>query len=233
MLDLHYWHTPNGQKITLFLEEAGLPYRIVPVDITRGDQHQDAFLKISPNGRMPAIVDDEPADGGAPISVFESGAILVYLARKTGKFLPHSPREEARVMQWLMWQMGGVGPMFGQAGHFLVYADQKVDHTYAKERYSREVARLAHVLEGELDRSGNYVCGDLSIADMAIFPWMRLLNRYSESTLAKLSHVAAWLDRMSARPAVTKALATGKDFAKKPEDMDDAARKILFSHDKM
>src|SRR4029077_1385391 len=170
MIDLYYWTSPNGHKITIFLEEAGTPYRIVPVDISVGDQFKPKFLKISPNNRMPAIVDNGPAEMGPPVSVFESGAILLYLAEKTGKFLPTDLRGRAEVLQWLFWQMGGLGPMAGQNHHFAVYAPEKIP--YAIERYTKETNRLYGVLNKRLaDRE--FVAGDYSIADMASYPWIR------------------------------------------------------------
>ena len=164
MIELHYWPTPNGHKITIFLEEVGLPYRIKPVNIGKGEQFQPDFLKIAPNNRMPAIVDLNPADGGAPLSVFESGAILTYLAEKTGRFLPHDPRGKAHVLEWLNWQMGGLGPMAGQNHHFSQYAPEKIP--YAIDRYVKETNRLYGVLDRQLAKHP-FVAGDYSIADMA------------------------------------------------------------------
>ena len=169
MIDLHYWTTPNGHKITVFLEEAGLPYRILPVNISKGEQFRPEFLRISPNNRIPAIIDDAPAGGGRPVSVFESGAILQYLAEKTGKFLPKDLHGRVEVMQWLFWQMGGLGPMAGQNHHFGQYAPDKIP--YAIERYVNETNRLYSVLDKRLgDRE--FVAGDYSIADMASYPWI-------------------------------------------------------------
>src|SRR5436190_1168880 len=172
MIDLYYWPTPNGWKITIFFEESGVPYRVVPVNIGKGEQFTPEFLKISPNNRMPAIVDPDGPDG-EPISLFESGAILVYLGEKTGQFLPREPRGRYDVLQWLMFQMGGIGPMFGQAGHFRRYAPEKIP--YAIERYTNESKRLLRVLDGRLaDRP--FVAGEYSIADMAIFPWVHAVD---------------------------------------------------------
>ena len=169
MIDLYYWTTPNGHKITLFLEEAGLPYTIHPVNLSRGDQFKPEFLAISPNNRIPAIVDQDPADGGAPVSVFESGAILVYLAEKTGKFLPQDLRGRMEALEWLFWQVGGLGPMAGQNHHFKQYAREKLN--YAIARYVNETNRLYGVLNKRLaDRA--FVAGDYSIADMAAYPWI-------------------------------------------------------------
>src|SRR5690554_2088145 len=174
MIDLHYWPTPNGHKVTLFLEEAGLEYRIHPVDIGKGAQFEPDFLAISPNNKMPAIVDDAPADGGAPLSVFESGAILLYLAEKTGSFLPADVRGRIAALEWLFWQMAGLGPMTGQYGHFKVYAPEPVP--YAIQRYTKEAGRLLSVLDGRLaDRA--FLAGDeYSIADMAAYPWINVYD---------------------------------------------------------
>ncbi|HUX25811.1 MAG TPA: glutathione S-transferase N-terminal domain-containing protein, partial [Burkholderiales bacterium] len=172
MIDLHYWPTPNGWKVSIMLEECGLPYTLKPVNIGRGEQFSPEFLALSPNNRMPAIVDHDPPGGGAPITLFESGAILIYLAEKAGRFLPAELRARNATLQWLMWQMGGLGPMAGQNGHFLLYAPEKIP--YALERYSMEVNRLYGVLDAQLARTGHYVAGgEYTIADIAIFPWIR------------------------------------------------------------
>ena len=169
MIDLHYWPTPNGHKVTLMLEETELEYRIVPVNIGKGDQFAPDFLAIAPNNKMPAIVDHAPADGGAPQSVFESGAILLYLARKTGRFLPADPRAEVEVLEWLFWQMAGLGPMTGQYGHFTVYAPEPIP--YAVDRYTKEAQRLLGVLDTRLAGREFIAGGEYSIADMAAYPW--------------------------------------------------------------
>jgi GST-like protein len=169
MIDLHYWTTPNGHKVTMFLEESGLPYRIIPVNISKGDQFKPEFLAISPNNRIPAIVDHNPKDGGKPISVFESGAILLYLAEKTGMFLPNDSRRKVEVTQWLFWQMGGLGPMAGQNHHFSQYAPEKLP--YAIDRYVKETNRLYGVLNKRLEHRA-FVAGEYSIADMAAYPWI-------------------------------------------------------------
>jgi GSH-dependent disulfide-bond oxidoreductase len=169
MIDLHYAPTPNGWKISIMLEETGLPYTVFPVDIRAGDQFKPDFLAISPNNRIPAIVDHAPPDGGGPFSVFETGAILIYLADKTGRFMPGDMRGRSNVTQWLMWQMSGLGPMLGQHGHFALYASEKIP--YAIERYRDEAARLYCVLDAQLGKTGRYVAGDYSIADIACFPW--------------------------------------------------------------
>jgi GST-like protein len=224
MIDLYYWPTPNGKKITIALEELELPYRVIPVNIGRGDQFKPEFLAISPNNRMPAIVDHAPADGGAPISVFESGAILLYLADKTGKLMPSDMRGRLVVQEWLMWQMGGLGPMFGQANHFAVYAPEKLP--YAIDRYINESKRLLRVLDTRLaDRE--FLAGDYSIADLASFPWV-VGARASilKDQIAEFPHVVRWLDALNARPAVARGLAVGVETPN--PGMDEEARKHLF-----
>jgi GST-like protein len=224
MIDLHYWPTPNGHKITIFLEEAGLPYRIVPVDIGRGAQFEPAFLKIAPNNRMPAIVDHDPPGGGAPIPVFESGAILEYLADKTGRFLPREPRPRFEVLQWLYWQMGGLGPMLGQNHHFAHYAPEKIP--YAIERYTKEAERLYGVLDERLsDRE--FVAGEWSIADMACYPWIVPHERQG-ITIAEFPNLKRWLDTIAARPAVVRAYAKAQEVRTREQPMDEEAKKILF-----
>ena len=225
MIDLHYWPTPNGHKITIFLEEAGLPYKIHQVDIGKGDQFKPEFLKIAPNNRMPAIVDHAPKDRGAPISIFESGAILQYLAEKTGRFLSTDIRAKTETMQWLFWQMGGLGPMAGQNGHFNVYAPEKIP--YAMERYTRETARLYGVLDRRLaDRE--FVAGDYSIADMASYPWIVPYENHKQK-LEDFPHVKRWFETIAARPAVVKAYAAAGPSYDKP--LTDEERKVLFGHD--
>ena len=203
MIDLHYWTTPNGHKVTIFLEETGLPYKIIPVNIGKGEQFKPDFLAISPNNRIPAMVDHDPPGGGKPISVFESGAMLVYLAEKTGKFLPKEPRARADVMQWLFWQMGGLGPMSGQNNHFSNYASEKIP--YAIDRYRNEVNRLYGVMNKRLaDRP--FLAGDYSIADMASYPWVVPHERQGQK-IADFPHLKRWLDTIAARPAVVRAYA--------------------------
>ncbi|GKT21595.1 glutathione S-transferase N-terminal domain-containing protein [Acidovorax sp. SUPP3334] len=170
MIDLHYWTTPNGHKITMFLEEASLPYRVLPVNIGRGEQFQPGFLRIAPNNRIPAIVDHSPAGGGEPIPVFESGAILLYLADKTARFIPQELRGRTEALQWLFWQMGGLGPMAGQNHHFTQYAPEPI--AYAIDRYVKETARLYGVLDKHLSDGRDYIAGGYSIADMACYPWI-------------------------------------------------------------
>ena len=226
-IDLYFWPTPNGYKISIALEEMGLPYRVHLVNIGAGDQFDPDFLKISPNNRMPAIVDPE-GPGGAPVSIFESGAILQYLARKTGRFGGTDDRNRIEVEEWLMWQMGGVGPMAGQNHHFVKYAptmDPPQVLPYAQERYTREVARLYGVLDKRL-RGREYVAGDYSIADMALWPWVRGWERQGQ-TLDDKPDLAAWLDRIAARPAIEPALAIAKDQAGGAPSSK-AAQDILF-----
>ena len=223
MIDLYYWPTPNGHKITIFLEETGLPYRIVPVNISRGDQFKPDFLKISPNNRMPAMVDDEPAEAGPPVSVFESGAILLYLAEKTGQFLPKDLRGRFDVLQWLFWQMGGLGPMAGQNHHFSQYAPEKLP--YAIERYVKETSRLYAVLDNRLaDRE--FVAGAYSIADMASYPWIVPHERQSQK-LEDFPNLKRWFEAIKGRPAVQRAYERAKEFATVPAT-DPQARKVLF-----
>lgn len=223
MIDLHYWTTPNGHKVTIFLEETGLPYRVIPVNISAGDQFKPEFLAISPNNRIPAIVDTTPADGGAPISVFESGAILQYLAEKTGKFLPTDMRGRTEVMQWLFWQMGGLGPMAGQNHHFVQYAPEKLP--YAINRYVNETNRLYGVLNKRLaDRA--FVAGDYSIADMASYPWI-VPHQRQQQNLDDFPHLKRWFETIRARPAVERAYALVEKINTAPV-VSDQSRALLF-----
>jgi len=221
MIELHYWPTPNGWKITIALEEMGLPYDVHYVNIGKGEQFAPDFLKIAPNNRMPAIVDPEGPDG-APISVFESGAILQYLARKTGRFCGPTERDRVTVDQWLMWQMGGLGPMAGQAHHFLKYApqlDPPQDLPYAKDRYHAEVARLYRVMDKRLAET-EYLAGDFySIADIASYGWASLWEG-QQQTLDDKPHLARWLDDLAARPAVQRGMAVGAEQRKPTFDKD-------------
>lgn len=201
MIDLFYWTTPNGHKITIFLEETGLPYAIKPVDINAGAQFKPEFLAISPNNRIPAIVDDAPSDGSGPLSVFESGAILLYLAEKTGRFLPADLRGRTETMQWLFWQMGGLGPMAGQNHHFRLFAPEKIE--YAIDRYVKETTRLYGVMDKQLSNR-EFLAGDYSIADMACFPWIVPHQRQGQK-LMDFPHLKRWFDAVRARPAVRKA----------------------------
>lgn len=224
MIDLYYWPTPNGHKITMFFEETGLPYKIVPIDIGRGEQFQPGFLAIAPNNRMPAIVDHMPAEGGHPLSLFESGAILLYLAEKTGRFIPSDVRGRAEVLQWLFWQMGGLGPMAGQNHHFSQYAPEKIP--YAVDRYVKETNRLYGVLDKRLaDRP--FVAGEYSIADMAAYPWVVPHERQGQN-LDDFPHLKRWFDEIAARPATIRAYEVGEAYRKRDATVDEEARKILF-----
>jgi GSH-dependent disulfide-bond oxidoreductase len=224
MIDLHYWPTPNGWKVSIMLEECALPYRLLAVNIGKGEQFAPEFLQISPNNRMPAIVDHAPQGGGAPLAVFESGAILQYLAEKTGRFLPTALRERYATLQWLMWQMGGLGPMAGQNGHFKLYAPEKIP--YAIERYGKEVDRLYGVLDAQLGRTGAFVAGAAySIADMAIFPWVRT-HKAQEVDLARFPNVQRWYDALFTRPAVKRGVDLAKEL--RAPALTDAARQALF-----
>jgi GST-like protein len=222
MIDLYSWATPNGHKIHIMLEECGLPYRVHPVDIGAGAQFQPAFLKISPNNKIPAIVDTEGPDG-QPISLFESGAILLYLAAKTGQFLPRSDRQKFEVLQWLMFQMGGVGPMLGQAHHFRIYAPEKIE--YAVNRYTNEAKRLYGVMDKQLATHA-YIAGDsYTIADMAIFPWLRSWQNQGIDW-ADYPNLKSWFDRIAARPAVQRGVQVLAD-QRKPL-LDTQARENMF-----
>ena len=223
-IELYYWPTPNGHKITMMLEECGLPYEVKYVNIGRGEQFEPAFLAISPNNRMPAIVDPD-GPGGEPISVFESGAILQYLGRKTGKFYPSEERQRVAVDEWLMWQMGGLGPMAGQAHHFRQYAQDKI--AYAVDRYTNECNRLYGVMNKRLaDR--DFLAGDYSIADMACYPWVRPHKNQGQD-LAEFPNLDAWYKRIHGRPATARAVAVGKDARNQYSLADDEeARAIMF-----
>ncbi|MGT2452642.1 glutathione binding-like protein [Cupriavidus basilensis] len=228
MIDLYYWTTPNGHKITMFLEEAGLPYRVVPVNISRGEQFEPAFLKISPNNRIPAIVDQAPDDGGEPVSTFESGAILLYLADKTGRFIPADLRGRNMALQWLFWQMGGLGPMAGQNHHFVQYAPEPLP--YAIERYVKETARLYGVLNKHLADGRAYICGaGYSIADIACYPWVVPHERQRQN-LDDFPHLANWFARIRARPATERAYALAKTINTAPV-VDEASKRVLFGQD--
>ena len=227
MIDLHYWTTPNGHKVTIFLEEANVPYKLIPVNIGKGDQFKPEFLAIAPNNRIPAMVDHEPRGGGEPISVFESGAMLLYLAEKTGKFLSADPRPRYDAIQWLFWQMGGLGPMAGQNHHFNVYAPEKIP--YAMDRYIKETNRLYGVLNKRLaDRE--FIAGDYSIADMASYPWIVPYKNQSQN-IDDFPHLKRWFEAIGSRPAVERAYARAKevnpDFGK-PSIRTEEERKLLF-----
>jgi len=226
MIDLYYWPTPNGHKITLLLEETGTPYTIKPVNIGRGEQFEPDFLKIAPNNRMPAIVDTAPADGGEAIPVFESGAILVYLAAKTGRFLPRDTRDWVQVMEWLCWQVGGLGPMAGQTHHFLHYAPEKIQ--YGMDRYVKETSRLYAVLDKRL-QGREFIAGEYSIADMACYPWIVPYERQNQK-IEDYPNLQRWFEAIKARPATVRAYEVGKRVNTKPT-VDDEAKKFLFGQD--
>ena len=229
MIDLYYAPTPNGWKITIMLEECSLPYRIIPVNLGKGDQFKPEFLAISPNNRMPVIVDDDGPQG-EKISVFESGAILFYLGEKTGKFLPSHQIDRIKVLEWLFWQVGGLGPMAGQVSHFVNYAPNfPGDHSYSEKRYKNEYDRLLGVMNNILSER-EYLAGDYSVADMASFPWVTAYKRY-EVDLNKFKEVRRWFDTMKNRPAVRKGMDVGKDertFAQKPTK---ESLKMMFQQD--
>ena len=223
MIELYYWTTPNGHKITIFLEEAGIPYNIVPVNISTGDQFKPEFLAISPNNRIPAIVDNKPKSGGKPIPVFESGAILLYLAEKTRKFVGTDLRQKVEVVEWLFWQMGGLGPMAGQNHHFSQYAPEKIP--YAIDRYVKETNRLYGVLNKRLaDRE--FIAGEYSIADMATYPWTVPHERQGQK-LEDFPHLKRWFENIKARPAVVRAYERAKEINTQPTVTEESKR-LLF-----
>ena len=223
MIDLHYWTTPNGHKITIFLEEAGVPYRIVPVNIGAGEQFKPEFLAIAPNNRIPAIVDHDPVDAGEAVRLFESGAILQYLAEKTGKFLATDLRGRFETMQWVFWQMAGLGPMAGQNHHFVQYAPERLP--YAISRYVNETNRLYGVLDKRLaDRE--FIAGSYSIADMACYPWI-VPHARQQQNLEDFPHLKRWFESVGARPAVQRAYALAASINTAPV-VNDASRALLF-----
>ncbi|HVB68339.1 MAG TPA: glutathione binding-like protein [Acetobacteraceae bacterium] len=226
MIDLYYWTTPNGHKITMFLEEAGLDYRIVPVDIAKGEQFRPEFLAVAPNNRIPAIVDHAPAGGGAPVSLFESGAILLYLADKIGRFVPAPAQVHARAeaLQWLFWQMGGLGPMAGQNHHFVQYAPEPIP--YAIDRYVRETNRLYGVLNRRLADRDFMAGADYTIADMATYPWV-VPHKRQRQDLAEFPHIARWFGAIRARPATMRAYAKAEQINTTPT-VNEASRAVLF-----
>ena len=229
MIDLNYAPTPNGWKITIMLEECSIPYNIIPVNLGKGDQFKPEFLAISPNNRMPVIIDHEGPSGNK-ISVFESGAILMYLGEKAGKFFPTDPFEKIKVLEWLFWQVGGLGPMAGQVSHFVNYAPNfPGDHSYSEKRYKNEYDRLLGVMDNVL-LERQYLAGDYSIADMASFPWVTAYKRY-EVDLNKFKNVRRWFDDIKSRPAVRKGMDVGKDkrnFGQKPTK---ESLKMMFQQD--
>jgi GST-like protein len=232
MIDLHYWPTPNGKKVTILLEECGLPYRIVPCNIGRGDQFAETFLKISPNNRMPAIVDHEPADGGVPIALFESGAIMIYLAEKAGQFYPQDLRSRHEVNQWVMWQMANQGPKTGECGHFRRLGESQGDQSYAVRRFTDEVNRLYGVMNNRLyDR--RYLAGDTyTIADMICYPWTVGWEQQGQD-IREFRYFQRWFDEVGARPAVRRGMAVGAELsgqaAKPSAEEIERLRKVLYN----
>ena len=225
MIDLYYWGTPNGLKARLALEELELPYTIHPINIAKGEQFEPEFLNLSPNNKIPAIVDHAPVDGGEPITLFESGAILLYLAEKTGRLLSPDLRLRATTLEWLFWQVAGLGPMAGQAGHFRIHAPEQVP--YGIDRYTREVARLYGVLDRQLE-GRDYLVGDYSIADVASYPWIVPHDGHGQN-LDGYSNLKRWFDAIAKRPAVVRTYADAKDaYAKNRPPMTDAERAVLF-----
>lgn len=228
MIDLYAWPTPNAYKVSIMLEETGLPYTVIPVNIMAGEQFEPAFLKISPNNRMPAIVDHDPVGGdagGGPLSVFESGAILMYLAEKTGRFWPLEPHQRYKVAEWVMWQMAGLGPMLGQAGHFKMAAPEKI--AYAVERYTNEAKRLFRVLDTQLEGK-EFIAGQYSIADMMSYPWS-LSAAWLEIPLDDMPNVVRWQATMSERPAVKRGMELLADKRRdRAAQMDEKTREILY-----
>ena len=229
MIDLYYWTTPNGHKVTMFLEEAKLPYRLHGINISKGEQFAADFLAISPNNKIPAIVDHAPADGGKAISVFESGAILLYLAGKTGKFIPKTLRGQVVALEWLMWQMGGLGPMLGQNHHFQHYAPEKIP--YAIDRYVKETNRLYGVLDKRLAGRAFIVGKEYTIADMAAYPW--IIPERQGQDLADFPNLARWHAAIKARPATVRAYARAKEINPAPRGpVTEEQRKVLFGQDR-
>jgi GSH-dependent disulfide-bond oxidoreductase len=222
MIDFYYWPTPNGWKISIMLEECGLPYRMIPVNIGRGDQFKPEFLAISPNGRMPAIVDHD-ADS-EPVPVFESGAILLHLAQRTGRFMPQSEKGRKETLEWLFWQVGNLGPMAGQLSHFVNYAQG--EHPYSRERYANEYRRCLGVLERRLEER-EYIVGEYSIVDMACWPWVLIAKPLGQS-LAELPHVSRWREAIKQRPAVQAGVDLAKEFRRSAPPTDEE-RRILFN----
>ena len=229
MIDLYYAPTPNGWKITIMLEEAQMDYKVIPVNLGAGDQFKPEFLKISPNNRMPAIVDND-GPGGEEISVFESGAILMYLGEKSGKFFPQSDKERIKVLEWLFWQIGGLGPMAGQVSHFVNYAPNfPGDHSYSEKRYKNEYDRLLGVMDMVLEER-EFLAGDYSIADMASFPWVTAYKRY-EVDLDSFKNVRRWFDVIKSRPAVRKGMDVGKENRNFGKGISKESLKTMFGQD--
>lgn len=236
MIDVHYWPTPNGWKVTIMLEECGLDYRIVPVDIGGGDQFKPGFLRISPNNRMPAIVDHEPLGGGEPLSIFESGAILEYLADKTGRFLASEPRQRYRTLQWVHWQMANLGPMMGNANHFKNYgrnlAEDPAQLEYGTRRFVGEVDRLCGVMDAQLSANEHLAGGEYSIADIVTWPWAMAAGRLiDEDVWTRFPHLKRWVDAVGARPAVDRGWRVQRELGQqeRTEEEERRRREILFN----
>jgi len=232
MFDLYYWPTPNGKKVTILLEEAGLPYQVMECNIGRGDQFTDEFLQICPNNRMPALVDNDPVDGGDPLSVFESGAIMMYVAEKTGQFMPADPRGRYDVVQWVMWQMANQGPKSGESGHFKRLGDTRGDQTYAVTRFSDEVNRMYGVLNNQLCNQP-YVCGtDYTIADMICYPWTVNWQGQGQD-IEEFPYFKRWFEELSERPGVQRGMAVGSDMGEDYSKLSDEERqrrmKLLYN----
>ena len=227
MIDLYYWTTPNGHKVTMLLEECGLPYKIFPVNIGKGEQFKPEFLRISPNNRIPAIIDNEPADGGEPLPVFESGAILLYLADKLGQFIPSGLRGRNVAIEWVFWQMGGLGPMAGQNHHFVQYAPEQIP--YAIDRYVKETGRLYAVLNKHLADGRTYIAGHYSIADMACYPWI-VPHERQRQTMTDFPALAKWFERVRERPGTERAYARAKEVNSAPV-VSSETRSVLFNQD--
>ena len=232
MIDLHYWPTPNGKKVTILLEECGMPYKMIPCHIARGDQFTDEFLKISPNNRMPALVDHDPPEGGAPISIFESGAMMMYIAEKAGRFYPQDLRTRYEVNQWLIWQMANQGPKSGECGHFRRLGDDQGDQSYAVRRFTDEVNRLFGVLNNRLYES-RYLAGDkYTIADMICYPWAVLWEAQGQD-INEFTYAKRWLDELAERAAVKKGMEVGADLSFDPSKLSDEEkarlRKMLYN----
>jgi GST-like protein len=232
MIDVHYWPTPNGKKVTILLEEAGLAYRIVPCHIARGDQFSDGFLRISPNNRMPAIVDHEPKDGGEPVHVFESGAIMMYLAEKAGRFYPQALRERTEVNEWLIWQMANQGPKLGECGHFRRLGESQGDQSYAVRRFTDEANRLYGVLNNRLFDRRYLAAGEYTIADMISYPWCVGWKNQGQD-LEEFPYLKRWFEELSARPALERGMAAGSDLSVDPSTLSaedrERVRKMLYN----
>jgi GST-like protein len=232
MIDVHYWPTPNGKKVTILLEECGLPYKIVPVNISRGDQFTDAFLHISPNNRMPAIVDHAPKDGGKPVAIFESGAIMMYIAEKAGRFWPQDTRQKYEVTQWVIWQMANQGPKLGECGHFRRLGDREGDQSYAVRRFTDEANRLYGILNNRLYDRRYLAGGEYTIADMISYPWAVNWKAQGQD-IEEFKYFKRWLEELGSRPAVQRGMAVGTelstDVTKLPAAEQERIKKLLYN----